>query len=199
MFHRRIAAPAAALALTALTALVAPAAFAQPVATPTSNSPRSRVEYPQTQTVDQVDDYHGTPALLDSVVLRPFDDAPAMLNALQSGQIDIINQMPVLAGVALLNDPNFEIISLKSSAHQQLHMHCDEGPTKDARVRRAIALCLDREKLAAGLMKGRSALGNDSLKVELQLLDKAGSPVNVKGFPSGARKLDGCGGSVIIG
>ncbi|TGV15603.1 ABC transporter substrate-binding protein, partial [Mesorhizobium sp. M4B.F.Ca.ET.143.01.1.1] len=63
---------------------------------------------------------------------------------------------------AVLNDPNVDIISLKSVAHQQLHMHCDEGPTKDARVRRAIALCLDREKLAAGLMKGRAAIGNDS-------------------------------------
>lgn len=108
------------------------------------------------------DDYWGDKALPDRTEFTFFTDIQPQILALQGGQIDIINQMPVLAGVALLNDPNFEIISLKSSAHQQLHMHCDEGPTKDARVRRAIALCLDREKLAAGLMKGRSALGNDS-------------------------------------
>ncbi|MDG4893679.1 MULTISPECIES: ABC transporter substrate-binding protein [unclassified Mesorhizobium] len=108
------------------------------------------------------DDYWGDKALPDRTEFTFFTDIQPQILALQGGQIDIINQMPVLAGVALLNDPNFAIISLKSSAHQQLHMHCDEGPTKDARVRRAIALCLDREKLAAGLMKGRSALGNDS-------------------------------------
>lgn len=108
------------------------------------------------------DDYWGDKALPDRTELTFFTDIQPQILALQGGQIDIINQMPVLAGVALLNDPNFEIISLKSVAHQQLHMHCDEGPTKDARVRRAIALCLDREKLAAGLMKGRAALGNDS-------------------------------------
>ncbi|RWL42904.1 MAG: ABC transporter substrate-binding protein [Mesorhizobium sp.] len=108
------------------------------------------------------DDYWGDKALADRTEFTFFTDIQPQILALQGGQIDIINQMPVLAGVALLNDPNFEIISLKSSAHQQLHMHCDEGPTKDARVRRAIALCLDREKLVAGLMKGRSALGNDS-------------------------------------
>ncbi|TGS17982.1 ABC transporter substrate-binding protein [Mesorhizobium sp. M2E.F.Ca.ET.209.01.1.1] len=108
------------------------------------------------------DDYWGDKALPDRTEFTFFTDIQPQILALQGGQIDIINQMPVLAGVALLNDPNFEIISLKSSAHQQLHMHCDEGPTKDARVRRAIALCLDREKLVAGLMKGRSALGNDS-------------------------------------
>ncbi|TIT14191.1 MAG: ABC transporter substrate-binding protein [Mesorhizobium sp.] len=108
------------------------------------------------------DDYWGDKALPDRTEFTFFIDIQPQILALQGGQIDIINQMPVLAGVALLNDPNFEIISLKSVAHQQLHMHCDEGPTKDARVRRAIALCLDREKLAAGLMKGRAALGNDS-------------------------------------
>jgi len=108
------------------------------------------------------DDYWGEKALPDRTEFTFFADMQPQILALQGGQIDIINQMPVLAGVAVLNDPNIEIISLKSSAHQQLHMHCDEGPTKDARVRRAIALCLDREKLVAGLMKGRSALGNDS-------------------------------------
>ncbi|WP_434721620.1 ABC transporter substrate-binding protein [Mesorhizobium sp. RIZ17] len=108
------------------------------------------------------DDYWGEKALPDRTEFTFFTDIQPQILALQGDQIDIINQMPVLAGVAVLNDPNVDIISLKSSAHQQLHMHCDEGPTKDARVRRAIALCLDREKLAAGLMKGRSALGNDS-------------------------------------
>ncbi|MBN9219347.1 MAG: ABC transporter substrate-binding protein [Mesorhizobium sp.] len=108
------------------------------------------------------DDYWGEKALPDRTEFTFFADMQPMILALQGGQVDIINQMPVLSGVALLNDPNVDIISLKSSAHQQLHMHCDEGPTKDARVRRAIALCIDREKLAAGLMKGRSALGNDS-------------------------------------
>ncbi|TPI16300.1 ABC transporter substrate-binding protein [Mesorhizobium sp. B4-1-3] len=108
------------------------------------------------------DDYWGEKALPDRTEFTFFTDIQPQILALQGGQIDIINQMPVLAGVAVLNDPNVDVISLKSSAHQQLHMHCDEGPTKDARVRRAIALCLDREKLAAGLMKGRSALGNDS-------------------------------------
>ncbi|RWN48254.1 MAG: ABC transporter substrate-binding protein [Mesorhizobium sp.] len=108
------------------------------------------------------EDYWGPKALPERTEFTFFTDMQPQILALQGGQVDIINQMPVLAGVALLKDPNIDIISLKSSAHQQLHMRCDEGPLKDARVRRAIALCLDRDKLAAGLMKGRSALGNDS-------------------------------------
>ena len=41
-------------------------------------------------------------------------------------------------------------------------MRCDMEPFKDPRVRRAIALTLDRKKLVQGLMKGRAKIGNDS-------------------------------------
>ncbi|MDH5452335.1 MAG: ABC transporter substrate-binding protein, partial [Paracoccaceae bacterium] len=82
--------------------------------------------------------------------------------ALQGGQIDIIQQMPVLQGIGLLNDPNFDIISTPSSAHQQVHMRVDMDPFKDKRVRRAVALCLDRPALVQGLMKGKAQIGNDS-------------------------------------
>ncbi len=108
------------------------------------------------------DDYWGEKALPERTEFTFFTDIQPQILALQGGQIDIINQMPVLAGVALLNDPNVDILSLKSSAHQQLHLRCDDGPMKDARVRRAIALSIDRDKLVAGLMKGRAAPGNDS-------------------------------------
>lgn len=108
------------------------------------------------------EDYWGPKALPERTEFTFFADMQPQILALQGGQVDIINQMPVLAGVALLNDPNINIISLKSSAHQQLHLRCDDGPLKDARVRRAIALSLDRDKLVAGLMKGRASAGNDS-------------------------------------
>lgn len=44
-----------------------------------------------------------------------------------------------------------------------------------------------------------AALPTDVLKAELQLLDAAGDPVSVPGIPSGARKIDGCSGNVVIG
>ena len=76
--------------------------------------------------------------------------------ALQGHQVDIINQLPVIQGIALLNDPNVDILSIKSSAHTQVHMRNDMAPFTDKRVRRAIALCLDRKKLIKGLFRGRS-------------------------------------------
>jgi peptide/nickel transport system substrate-binding protein len=107
-------------------------------------------------------DYWGDKPLPDRVELSFYSDYQPQILALQGGQIDIIQQIPVLQGVGLLNDPNVGIISTPSTAHQQVHMRTDLDPFKDKRVRRAIALCLDRPKLVQGLMKGRAQIGNDS-------------------------------------
>jgi peptide/nickel transport system substrate-binding protein len=106
--------------------------------------------------------YWGMPPLPDRVEITFFADYQPEILALQGGQIDIIQQIPVLQGVGLLSDPNYEIIATPSSAHQQVHMRVDMDPFKDKRVRRAIALCLDRPKIVAGLMKGKAKIGNDS-------------------------------------
>ena len=76
--------------------------------------------------------------------------------------VDVVAQVPVLQGMALLNDPKVDIISLRSSAHTQVHMRTDMAPFTDKRVRQAIALCLDRQKIVKGLFRGRSDIGNDS-------------------------------------
>ena len=108
------------------------------------------------------DDYWGPKPIADRIELSFFDDYQPQILALQGGQIDIIEQIPVLQGVGLLNDPNVDIISTPSSAHQQVHMRTDMDPFKDKRVRRAVALCLDRPRIVAGLMKGKAQVGNDS-------------------------------------
>ncbi|MGV8985126.1 MAG: ABC transporter substrate-binding protein [Cypionkella sp.] len=107
-------------------------------------------------------EYWGAAPLPDRIELTFYDDYQPQILALQGGEIDIIQQIPVLQAVGLLNDPSVTIISTPSSAHQQVHMRTDLEPFKDKRVRQAIALCLDRPKLVQGLMKGKAQLGNDS-------------------------------------
>ena len=107
-------------------------------------------------------DYWGTPALPDRVEATFYDDYQPQILALQGGEIDVIQQLPVLQAAGLLSDPGFTIIATPSSAHEQVHMRNDADPFKDKRVRQAIALCLDRPKLAQGLMRGKAQLGNDS-------------------------------------
>ena len=107
-------------------------------------------------------DYWGEKALPDRTEFTYFDALQPRILALQGGQVDLIDQLPVIGGQALLNDPNVTIIREKSTAHQQVHMRCDTGPFADKRVRRAMALTLDRQKLVAGLLRGYGEIGNDT-------------------------------------
>ena len=108
------------------------------------------------------DAYWAGKPLPDRVEYTFFPDIQPMILALQGGQVDIIEQVVVSGGQAILNDPNVSIIRSKSSAHEQVHMRCDTGPFADKRVRQAMALALDREKLVKGLFKGYGEVGNDS-------------------------------------
>jgi peptide/nickel transport system substrate-binding protein len=107
-------------------------------------------------------DYWGGAAMLERVDITYYTDYQPQILALQAGELDVMEQAPVLQAVGILNDPNINIISLPSIAHQQVHMRTDKDPFKDPRVRRAIALCIDRDGLVKGLMKGRAQKGNDS-------------------------------------
>lgn len=108
------------------------------------------------------DGYWGGQVLPDRVELSFFSDYQPQLLAFQGGQIDFIQQLPISQAVGILNDPNVDILSNPTLAHQQVHMRVDKDPFKDKRVRQAIALCLDRPKIVAGLMRGKAQIGNDS-------------------------------------
>jgi hypothetical protein len=81
-----------------------------------------------------------------------------------------------------------------------------QDPVKSARVRYSVGAVEGPWFTAA--RQGRfihlqswlfNTLPTDTLKVELQLLDRAGNPVTVPGMPTGKKPLDGCDSSVIIG
>jgi peptide/nickel transport system substrate-binding protein len=108
------------------------------------------------------ENYWGEKSTVGRVLFDFYDSIQAQVLAMQGGQLDVLLHVPVQGSQALLTDPRLSIVSLKSSAHEQVHMRTDKGPVADKRVRRAIALCLNRENLVHGMFRGRSALGNDS-------------------------------------
>ncbi len=108
------------------------------------------------------EDYWGAKALPARCVFKFYDSIQAQVLAMQGGQLDLLLHVPVQGSQALLADPRVDILALKSSAHNQVHMRTDTGPFADKRVRRAIALCLNRANLVTGLFRGEAALGNDS-------------------------------------
>jgi len=87
-------------------------------------------------------------------------ETPGVL-ALTGGTIDVLGQFSVSGGPQLLNG-QFNVSKLKSSAHRELSMRNDKAPFTDARVRRAVALTLDRPAIVKSLFNGFADLGNDS-------------------------------------
>jgi peptide/nickel transport system substrate-binding protein len=108
------------------------------------------------------EDYWGGKATVGRVLFDFYDSIQAQVLAMQGGQLDVLLHVPVQGSQALLADPRLSIVSLKSSAHEQVHLRTDRGPFLDKRVRRAIALCLNRENIVRGMFRGRGARGNDS-------------------------------------
>jgi peptide/nickel transport system substrate-binding protein len=108
------------------------------------------------------DTYWGGQVIPDRVEIGFYDDYQPQILALQGGQVDFIQQVPILQAAGILNDPNIEMLSTPSLAHQQVHMNTEAAVFKDKRVRQAVALCLDRPAIVQGLMKGKAKIGNDS-------------------------------------
>lgn len=107
-------------------------------------------------------DYWGNKARLDRVEFSFYADQPALMLALQGGRADVMTNFSAHAGLGVLNNPAYRVLSVRSSSHRQIHMKTDAGPFKDKRVRQALAMTLDRELIVKGLLRGWAAVGNDS-------------------------------------
>jgi peptide/nickel transport system substrate-binding protein len=108
------------------------------------------------------DDYWGDKANPDRMELIFYDAEAPMVNALKGDEVDFIEHFSVSGGKALLDDPDVQVIAIRTATHRQIHMRTDMDPFTDKRVRQAIALSIDRNALVQGLWEGKADIGNDS-------------------------------------
>jgi peptide/nickel transport system substrate-binding protein len=107
-------------------------------------------------------DYWGEKALPERIKFSFFADQQSRMLALQGRVADVMGDFSVQGGLSLMNNAQFKVLGVKSSAHRQMHMRNDTGPFKDKRVRQALAFAVNREVIVKGLFRGRATLGNDS-------------------------------------
>jgi peptide/nickel transport system substrate-binding protein len=107
-------------------------------------------------------DYWGTKPLLSATTFNFYQTQQAQILALQGGDVDAIVGIVSTGAEALLNSSQYSIISRKSAGHREISMRTDLVPFNDPRVRRALALTLDRPAIVKGLLYGRGSVGNDS-------------------------------------
>jgi len=112
---------------------------------------------------DRNPDWWGGRAPLDGIDVRYYSDDAAVVSGLLGRQIDLVGQVNFATGRALFTSPNVQIFNARGSTHRQVPMRVDaKNPLKDARVRQAIALTLDRPAIIKTLFNNLADLGNDS-------------------------------------
>lgn len=108
------------------------------------------------------DQYWGGSPPLDGVRLTFYESSAPQVIALRAGQVDLVQQLSAVEAAPLAGNNRFRVYSVKTANHRQFGMRTDRAPFNDARVRRAVALTLNRPGLVRSLWRGRAIVGNDS-------------------------------------
>ena len=106
--------------------------------------------------------YWGGSPPLDGVVFTWYEGIAPQVLALRAGQIDLCVQLNAQAVAAFRNNRRFKVFQAPTSSHRMFGMRVDRDPFRDARVRRAVALALDRPDIIRRILLGAGTLGNDS-------------------------------------
>ncbi|MGI9600716.1 MAG: ABC transporter substrate-binding protein [Acidimicrobiales bacterium] len=119
---------------------------------------------PTTFTTNYVrnDSWWGGTTPLDSIEIRGFEDLDGTgVTAMQSRDVDMIQQFQVIGGSGLIEDDSFTLLEPPAFTHRQIWFHVENGQFTDPRVRQALAYTLDREQMVNTLFEGRATIGND--------------------------------------
>lgn len=131
---------------------------------PVGTGPFRLVEYrPQEGArFERNEDYWDDPRpYLDAVEIQTFDSPQPMILALQSGAVDVVQQLSFIDSQAIAGNASIALIEAEAADHRQLCMRTDRAPFDDKRVRQAVALCFDRPVMVNGLLGGKATIAND--------------------------------------
>jgi peptide/nickel transport system substrate-binding protein len=99
---------------------------------------------------------------LDGVRVTFFQGSAPLVLALRAGQIDLAMQLSPQEGRPFRNNPRYRYYSQPTANHRQVSMRTDIEPFRDARVRRAVALVINRPQQIQRVMLGEAQVGNDN-------------------------------------
>ena len=108
------------------------------------------------------DAYWGGRPPLDGVAVTFFTGSAPLVLALRAGSVDLAMQLSAQEAQVFKNNSKYTYYALPTAAHRQLCMRTDQGALKDPRVRRAIALTINRPQQLQKIMLGAGQIGNDN-------------------------------------
>ena len=98
---------------------------------------------------------------VDEVVIIDFPDDTPRLNALLSGQVDAITNLPPGQIAQVKANDQFEVLISETGGWQPFTMRVDKAPFDDVKVRQAMRLLVDREQMISQVLSGQGRVAND--------------------------------------
>lgn len=165
------------------------------------------------------DDYWGPKPKISSLIIRPLVEDATRVAALQAGEVQVINSVPIDSLQSLKSNSKVKILSTPSSRTIGLVMRTQSGPLADVRVRKAIAHAIDKQALTRDVLAGTAQPANSPFAPGLlgrkefadytydpalsrKLLAEAGYPNGIKikyGIPLGNYLMDKQIGEALTG
>lgn len=99
-------------------------------------------------------DYWGNKPEFGSVVFRAVPDVSTRIADLRTGKADLVTELPPDQAVNLKGSSGIKILSVPTERVGYLYINAQAGPTKDVKVRRAIAYAIDKQGLVDSLLQG---------------------------------------------
>lgn len=134
-------------------------------------------------------DYHkpGLPHF-DAVEFVNIADSTARLNALLTGEVDVIEDVDVRNIGIIERNPSLKVHRTPSLRHLTFDMNCSTAPYDNPAVRKALKLAIDRDDIIAKVFMGEAEKGNDNPVASIMPL-WAETPPQYAYDPDAARAL----------
>ena len=110
---------------------------------------------------DAFADYWNTPPYVDTLTMIEYADDTARINALRSGQIQAMSQLPKSQVKVIEASDGLGVLNAETGQWRPFTMRIDVKPYSDVRVRQAFRLIVDRQQMIDQAYSGLGALGND--------------------------------------
>ncbi len=98
---------------------------------------------------------------LDGAVVTVIGDSAARLNALLSGQVDVINRVDPKTVALLERNKRLQVVRSPAGWFAHMPMMVDRAPYSNPDIRKALKYAIDRQAVLKTLFSGYGQLGND--------------------------------------
>lgn len=107
---------------------------------------------------ERFDGFWGEPAALERVTVRHVPEVAARLTALRTGEADIATNIAPDQLALIESDPAMKAVGSNTALFHVVIFNVNHPKMKDARIRRALSLAIDRDLLNEALWLGRAII-----------------------------------------